>query len=101
MTALQPSESAQSYAGVGVARKPLRSQRRQETQAGESRNPSNSTPESNLHFKQLHKKSRPYPCASALICGQKGVMRSEKQIQASKANGARSRGPITAEGKRN
>jgi hypothetical protein len=27
-------------------------------------------------------------------------MRSEKQIQASKANGARSRGPITAEGKR-
>ena len=28
-------------------------------------------------------------------------MRSEKQIQASRANGARSRGPVTAQGKRN
>jgi hypothetical protein len=28
-------------------------------------------------------------------------MRTERQIQASRANGARSRGPVTAEGKRN
>jgi hypothetical protein len=28
-------------------------------------------------------------------------MRSEKQIQASRANGARSRGPVTAQGKHN
>src|ERR1022692_2896274 len=28
-------------------------------------------------------------------------MRSEKQIQASRINGARSRGPVTAQGKRN
>ena len=37
-----------------------------------------------------------------LICGQEGgPMRSDKQIQASKINGARSRGPITQQGKRN
>jgi hypothetical protein len=55
----------------------------------------------NLYFPRNQQNSPEFRWIPLPPCNNKIEMRTERQIEASRANGARSRGPVTPEGKRN